>query len=76
MKAMIFAAGLGTRLKPLTDKLPKALIPVCNKPLIEYVARKIGDSGINEVVVNVHYFADLIQNLAGCLQLHFFPNYP
>lgn len=65
MKAMIFAAGLGTRLKPLTDKLPKALIPVCNRPLIEYVARKIGDSGINEVVVNVHYFADLIEQWIG-----------
>ena len=52
MKAMIFAAGLGTRLKPLTDTLPKALVPVCGKPLIEHVARKLQKAGIDEAVVN------------------------
>ena len=61
MKAMIFAAGLGTRLKPLTDTLPKALVPVCGKPLIEHVARKLQASGIDEAVVNIHYFADKIE---------------
>lgn len=61
MKAMIFAAGLGTRLKPLTDTLPKALVPVCGKPLLEHVARKLQASGINEAVVNIHYFADKIE---------------
>lgn len=61
MKAMIFAAGLGTRLKPLTDTLPKALVPVCGKPLIEHVARKLHSAGIYEAVVNVHYFADKIE---------------
>lgn len=61
MKAMIFAAGLGTRLKPLTDTLPKALVPVCGKPLIEHVARKLFASGIKEAVVNIHYFADKIE---------------
>ena len=61
MKAMIFAAGLGTRLKPLTDTLPKALVPVCDKPLIEHVARKLYASGISEAVVNIHYFADKIE---------------
>lgn len=61
MKAMIFAAGLGTRLKPLTDTLPKALVPVCGKPLLEHVARKLMASGINEAVVNVHHFADKIE---------------
>lgn len=61
MKAMIFAAGLGTRLKPLTDTLPKALVPVCDKPLIEHVARKLYASGISEAVVNIHYFADKVE---------------
>ena len=62
MKAMIFAAGLGTRLKPLTDTLPKALVPVCGKPLIEYVVRKLKASGIDEAVVNVHHFADMVED--------------
>lgn len=64
MKAMIFAAGLGTRLKPLTDTLPKALVPVCGKPLIEHVARKLQKAGIDEAVVNIHYFADKIEDWA------------
>lgn len=61
MKAMIFAAGLGTRLKPLTDTMPKALVPVCDKPLLEHVARRLMAFGIEETVVNVHHFADLIE---------------
>lgn len=61
MKAMIFAAGLGTRLKPITDTMPKALVPVCGKPLLEHVARKLWAAGINDAVVNVHYFADKIE---------------
>ena len=60
-KAFIFAAGLGTRLKPLTDTLPKALVPVCGKPLIWHVAGKLKSSGIDEAVVNVHHFADKVQ---------------
>lgn len=58
---MIFAAGLGTRLKPLTDTLPKALVPVCEKPLLEHVARKLMAAGFDEAVVNIHYFADKIE---------------
>ena len=65
MKAFIFAAGLGTRLKPITDTLPKALVPVCDKPLIEHVARKLQRAGIDEIVVNIHYFADKIEEWAG-----------
>lgn len=64
MKAMIFAAGLGTRLKPLTDTLPKALVPVCGKPLLEHVARRLQRAGIDEAVVNIHYFADKIEQWA------------
>lgn len=62
MKSMIFAAGLGTRLKPLTNTLPKALVPVCGRPLIEHVLRKIMDAGISGAVVNVHHFADKIED--------------
>lgn len=65
MKAMIFAAGLGTRLKPITDTLPKALVPVGGKPLIEHVTNKLKASGIDEVVVNVHHFADKVEAWVG-----------
>lgn len=60
MKAMIFAAGLGTRLKPLTDTLPKALVPVAGKPLLEHVILKLKDAGFNEIIINVHHFPDQI----------------
>ena len=58
---MIFAAGMGTRLKPLTDTLPKALVPVCGKPLLEHVSRRLAAAGFDQAVVNVHHFADMIQ---------------
>ena len=64
MKSMIFAAGLGTRLKPITDTLPKALVPVCGKPLIELTCRKLMSAGITEAVVNIHHFADKIEDWA------------
>lgn len=60
MKAMIFAAGLGTRLKPLTDKMPKALVPVGGKPLLGILIDKLKDSGFTEIVINVHHFAEQI----------------
>lgn len=60
MKAMLFAAGKGTRLKPLTDTMPKALVPVGGIPLLERVIRKLIDSGCDEVVINVHHFAQQI----------------
>lgn len=60
MKAMIFAAGFGTRLKPLTDTIPKALVPVGGKPLIHHLALKLKDAGIRELVINVHHFPDSI----------------
>ena len=56
-QAMIFAAGLGTRLKPLTDTMPKALVPVGGKPLIEHVVEKLKVAGAERIVVNVHHFA-------------------
>lgn len=60
MKAMIFAAGLGTRLKPLTDSMPKALVPLQGHPLIYYVVRKLRKAGFDELVVNVHHFAPML----------------
>lgn len=64
MKAFILAAGLGTRLKPLTDDRPKALVEVAGKPLINHVVESVMRAGISELVVNVHHFADrLIQHI-------------
>ncbi len=60
MQAMIFAAGLGTRLRPLTDKMPKALVEVDGKPLIEHVIEKLCKSGFTSIVVNVHHFSNQI----------------
>ena len=60
MKAMIFAAGLGTRLKPITDTLPKALVPVCGEPLLKHVLDRLSAAGIDDFVVNVHHFAEMI----------------
>ena len=61
MKALIFAAGLGTRLKPLTDTMPKALVPVGGKPLLLRVVEKLKEAGIDDFVINVHHFADMIE---------------
>lgn len=57
---MIFAAGLGTRLKPLTDSIPKALVPISGKTLLEHVILKLKSAGFDEIIVNVHHFPDLI----------------
>ncbi|HAC74096.1 MAG TPA: mannose-1-phosphate guanyltransferase [Porphyromonadaceae bacterium] len=60
MKAMIFAAGLGTRLKPLTDTMPKALVPVAGKPLLWHTIQKLKAAGFDEIIINVHHFAEQI----------------
>ena len=60
MKAMVFAAGLGTRLKPLTDTMPKALVPLADKPLLQWQVEKLHDAGITDIIVNVHHFPDQI----------------
>ena len=59
---MIFAAGLGTRLKPLTDTLPKALVPLAGKTLLEWQIERLKAAGITDIVVNVHHFPDMIIN--------------
>lgn len=60
MKAMIFAAGLGARLRPLTDNVPKALIPVGGKPMLERVILKLKASGFDEIVINIHHLGHQI----------------
>jgi len=60
MKAMILAAGLGTRLRPLTDNRPKALVEVGGRTLLEIALTRLTSFGIREVIVNVHHFADMI----------------
>jgi NDP-sugar pyrophosphorylase family protein len=60
MKAMIFAAGLGTRLRPLTNDKPKALVEVDGLPLLEIAIRRLKYFGCRDVVINIHHFGDLI----------------
>ena len=60
MKAMVFAAGLGTRLKPLTDSIPKALIPVNGIPLLKYVVLKLKAAGVSEIIINIHHKGEQI----------------
>jgi NDP-sugar pyrophosphorylase family protein len=60
MKAMILAAGLGTRLRPLTDDRPKALVEVAGRTLLEITVARLRDFGVGEVIVNVHHFADRV----------------
>lgn len=60
MQAMILAAGLGTRLKPLTDHVPKALVEVGGEPLLKQVIFKLKDAGFSRIIVNVHHFSEQI----------------
>jgi len=60
MKAMILAAGLGTRLRPLTDDRPKALVEVAGRTLLETTLTRLHGFGVREVIINVHHFADMI----------------
>lgn len=60
-RAMVLAAGLGKRMRPITDTLPKPLVPVCGKPLIDYALDRLAGAGIEEAVINVHYLADQIE---------------
>ncbi len=60
MRAMVLAAGLGTRLRPLTDDRPKALVEVAGRTLLEITLARLRQSGVREVIVNVHHFADQV----------------
>src|ERR1700681_38758 len=65
-KAMVLAAGLGVRMRPLTDRMPKPLVRVAGRPLLDHVLGKLGDAGVSETIVNVHYLPDqIIDHVAG-----------
>ncbi len=60
MKAMILAAGLGTRLKPLTNTIPKALMPLKQSPILEHLILRLKQAGITDIIINVHHFPEQI----------------
>jgi mannose-1-phosphate guanylyltransferase len=60
MKAMVLAAGLGTRLRPLTNDRPKALVEVCGRTLLEITLTRLRDFGIHDVIINVHHYAEMV----------------
>lgn len=60
MKAMILAAGLGTRLRPLTNGHPKALVEIAGRTLLEITLRRLSSFGVREVIINVHHFAEMV----------------
>ncbi|MGA1791765.1 MAG: nucleotidyltransferase family protein [bacterium] len=61
MKAFLLAAGLGTRLKPLTDNVPKCLLPIHGKPILEIWLEKLAEYGVEEVLINTHHLADQVE---------------
>ena len=65
MKAMVLAAGQGTRLRPITDTKPKALVPVAGRPMIEYALLLLRRYGIKDIVINLHHFGAAIENHLG-----------
>ncbi len=65
MRVMIMAAGLGTRLRPLTDHLPKPVVPVGNRPVVEYLLRRIAAAGCSGAVMNLHYRPEAITSVIG-----------
>lgn len=68
MKAFLLAAGRGTRLRPLTDRIPKCLTPVCGKPLLEWWIDLLERHGIREVLINLHYLPDQVVQFLGGLE--------
>ncbi|MGA7753257.1 MAG: nucleotidyltransferase family protein [Candidatus Sulfotelmatobacter sp.] len=76
MRAMVLAAGLGTRLRPLTNDRPKALVEVAGRTLLEITLRRLASFGISDVIVNVHHYADMVvdylkknDNFSMCIEI-------
>src|SRR5262249_29411836 len=67
MKAMVLAAGLGTRLRPLTDNRPKALVEISGRTLLDITLARLRSVGTHDVIINVHHFADMVVDF---LQAH------
>jgi NDP-sugar pyrophosphorylase family protein len=65
MKAMILAAGVGSRLDPLTRNIPKPMVPIINKPVMEHIIELLARHGFTKIMVNLHYYADQIQDYFG-----------
>ena len=81
MRAMVLAAGLGTRLRPLTETTPKPMIDVAGKPMIQYALELARDAGIREVAINLHHLGDQIRNALGDgsrlgMSIQYFPEDP
>lgn len=64
-QAVILSAGLGTRLRPLTDKMPKVMIPICGKPLLEHTMLQFKKHGVSEFFINLHHLPEVIKNYFG-----------
>ena len=64
MKAMVLAAGLGTRLRPLTDDRPKALVEVAGRPMVDWVISRLASHGFTDIIINAHHFAEQIEAYA------------
>lgn len=78
MKAMILAAGVGSRLDPLTRNLPKPMVPIVNKPVMEHIVELLAKHGFKEIMVNLHYLGDQIQEYFGTgqkwgVKIHYSP---
>jgi mannose-1-phosphate guanylyltransferase/mannose-1-phosphate guanylyltransferase/phosphomannomutase len=65
MRAMVLAAGLGTRLRPITYEMPKPMVPVLNRPVMEHIVRLLARHGFTETIANLHWFPDLIEGHFG-----------
>lgn len=65
MKAMVLAAGLGTRLRPVTRSVPKPMVPVLNRPVMEHIVRLLEGNGFTEIIANIHWYPDVIRGHFG-----------